>query len=189
MKRWGKVGSLSMSRCQGVFFALLLGFVLLTTAGCGAADLGGGDSVSAVAPGGGGGPQAMSAGERAWAMEIFSRVNAERAAFDLPDLVWDESAATAAYAHSWDMDARDYFDHVSPDGLDAGDRMEAAGVEWVAYGENIAMGYQNPSEVVAAWMQSPGHRANILNPSFTHVGVGIHSGPADGPWWTQDFFR
>ncbi|MGV9632530.1 CAP domain-containing protein, partial [Streptomyces sp. NPDC003487] len=92
----------------------------------------------------------------------------------------------AAQAHSDDMAARDYFDHVSPDGTDPGKRITAAGYRWSTYGENIAKGQQTADSVMTSWMNSPGHRANILNCSFKNIGIGIHDG-SGGPWWTQDF--
>jgi uncharacterized protein YkwD len=84
------------------------------------------------------------------------------------------------------MAARDYFDHTSPDGKDPGDRITAAGYQWTTYGENIARGQQTPAAVMDSWMNSPGHRANILNCSFKEIGLGVHEG-SGGPWWTQVF--
>ena len=59
----------------------------------------------------------------------------------------------------------------------------------MSYGENIAMGQRTPHEVMVAWMNSAGHRRNILDPSFTHLGVGVHTSYDAGPWWTQNFIR
>ena len=72
-----------------------------------------------------------------------------------------------------DMGTRDYFDHYTPEGLGPGDRIDQAGYEGSAWGENIAWGYPTPEAVVAGWMNSPGHRANILRDEYTHLGVGI----------------
>ncbi|RMI30185.1 CAP domain-containing protein [Nocardia stercoris] len=79
-----------------------------------------------------------------------------------------------------------FFSHTDPDGTDPGDRIAAAGYTWQAYGENIAQGQADANAVVTAWMNSPGHRANILNCGFTQIGIGIADG-SGGPWWTQDF--
>lgn len=93
---------------------------------------------------------------------------------------------TAALRHSQDMAAKGYFDHNSPDGRDPGDRITAAGYRWTTYGENIARGQQTPESVMEGWMNSPGHRDNILNCAFKEIGVGVHDA-SGGPWWTQAF--
>lgn len=169
--------------------ALLAGAsVLAALSGCGAGGLLGGDE-PATPPGGAGTVGLMSTGERAWALEALERVNGVRTANDLAPLAWDEAAARAAYEHSWDMDLRQYFDHVNPDGKDPGDRLTEAGVAWTLVGENIARGHPDPAAVVQGWLESPAHRANLLTPAYTRVGIGVHTGPAEGPWWTQDLFR
>ena len=129
---------------------------------------------------------AMSVDEIATALEVWSLVNEERERAGLPTLAWDAGAAEVAYAHSLDMDARGFFSHTNPDGLAPWDRLTAAGISWSAAGENIARGYGSAAAVMAGWMASDGHRANILHPSFSRLGVGVHEGP-DGPWWTQVF--
>ncbi|MEK9520968.1 CAP domain-containing protein [Streptomyces venezuelae] len=91
----------------------------------------------------------------------------------------------AAQGHSEDMAARDFFDHTNPDGAGPGERVTAAGYPWSTYGENIAMGQSSPEQVMESWMNSPGHRANILNCDFKEIGIGIHS--QGGPYWTQVF--
>ncbi len=160
----------------------------LSLAGCGAASLL--DSTAAVVPDGGPGTYAtMSSGERVWAEEVLLHVNEERQAAGLLPLAWDERAAEVAYAHAWDMDVEGFFDHVNPQGLGPEERLAAAGFALTLVGENIARGVGTPEAVVRAWMESPGHEANILTPGFTRAGVGVHTGPADGPWWTLDLFR
>ena len=94
------------------------------------------------------------------------------------------SQPAVARAHSADMRDRGYFDHVDPEGLDPFDRAEQAGL--TALAENIAVGQPDPAAVMADWMNSPGHRANILDCSLTHLGVGVAQGDG-GPWWTQLF--
>ncbi|MCX4529716.1 MULTISPECIES: sigma-70 family RNA polymerase sigma factor [unclassified Streptomyces] len=118
--------------------------------------------------------------------QVIALVNKERAAAGCGPLKEDPKLRAAAQGHSDDMAARDFFDHTNPDGADPGKRTTAAGYKWSTYGENIARGQQTADSVMNSWMNSPGHRANILNCSFKDIGVGIHQG-AGGPWWTQNF--
>ncbi|MEU7278769.1 sigma-70 family RNA polymerase sigma factor [Streptomyces sp. NPDC045431] len=121
-----------------------------------------------------------------FAQQVTELVNRERAKSGCAPVTMNDRLATAAQRHSEDMAARDYFDHTSPDGSGPGERVSAAGYAWSTYGENIARGQQSPASVVDSWMNSPGHRANILNCAFKEIGMGIHSG-SGGPWWTQVF--
>lgn len=130
---------------------------------------------------------AMSAVEYAMAQEVLELVNQERAAQGLAALQWHEGAAEVAYAHSVDMDVRDFFDHTNPDDELPWDRLAAAGITYRTAGENIAWGYRSPDGVMAAWMDSDGHRANILRTSFTHIGIGVHAPQGGSVWWTQVF--
>jgi uncharacterized protein YkwD len=114
-------------------------------------------------------------------------MNEIRSGRGLKPLTIDERASRAAYEHGWDMDLRDYFAHVNPDGEGPEERLARHGVGRPAVGEVLARGHATPEDVVAAWMASPPHRANLLHPGWTRVGIGIHSGPAEGPWWTADF--
>ncbi|MEW2162642.1 sigma-70 family RNA polymerase sigma factor [Streptomyces sp. NPDC007084] len=118
--------------------------------------------------------------------QVVALVNQERAAAGCGPVTEDPELEEAALNHSADMAARDFFDHSNPDGEDPGERITAAGYRWSTYGENIARGQQTPAAVMDSWMNSPGHRANILNCSFKNIGVGVHKG-SGGPWWTQDF--
>ncbi|MFD3539084.1 sigma-70 family RNA polymerase sigma factor [Streptomyces sp. NPDC058662] len=118
--------------------------------------------------------------------QVVALVNAERAAAGCGPLKEDAQLRAAAQGHSDDMARRDFFSHTSPDGSDPGGRTTAAGYRWSTYGENIAKGQQTPKSVMDAWMNSEGHRKNILNCAFKDIGVGIHQGPG-GPWWTQNF--
>jgi uncharacterized protein YkwD len=105
----------------------------------------------------------------------------------------DSALVEAAGAHASDMVRRHYLDHTSPDGRDPGDRMKAAGYRGSSWGENIAAGYDSAQQVVAAWMQSDGHRKNILNCRFTTIGIGYDSGRVKSDYgpgsWVQDFGR
>lgn len=88
----------------------------------------------------------------------------------------DSRLQCAARNHARNMSENDFFDHTDPQGRDAGERIELAGYEWSVFGENIATGQTSPERVVAAWMGSAGHCANIMDPNFTEAGVGNYSG-------------
>jgi uncharacterized protein YkwD len=118
-----------------------------------------------------------------YADEVTRLTNAERAKAGCAAVRTDDRLAAAALAHSQDMVDRDYFSHTSPDGEGPGDRAAAAGYpSWS--GENIAAGYTTPAAVVAGWMNSSGHRANILNCDSKATGVGFDP---RGNMWTQMF--
>ncbi|MFD9911058.1 CAP domain-containing protein [Streptomyces sp. NPDC059063] len=119
--------------------------------------------------------------------EVLALTNGHRAAAGLHPLAPDPRLAAAAQAHSADMVARAFYAHTAPDGSEPWDRAAAAGSAHRRVGENIACGQRSPGEVVTGWMNSPGHRANILKPSFTHLGVGFAGGGAAGTYWTQVF--
>ncbi|MEW2401206.1 CAP domain-containing protein [Streptomyces sp. NPDC046862] len=121
------------------------------------------------------------------AAEVVALTNAERASAGLPPLAGDPLLATAAQAHSADMVARAFYSHTSPDGSEPWHRAAAAGSTRRTIGENIACGQRSPAEVVRGWMDSPGHRANILKPAFTHIGIGFAGGGSAGTYWTQLF--
>jgi uncharacterized protein YkwD len=114
---------------------------------------------------------------------VVSLVNAERASRCGP-LAVDDRLTIAAQRHSDDMAANDYFSHTSLDGSTLVDRVRAAGFTGGTLGENIAAGQRTPQDVMAAWMASAGHRANVLNCDYTVIGVGLNQ---DGWYWTQDF--
>jgi uncharacterized protein YkwD len=116
--------------------------------------------------------------------EVVYLVNAEREAAGCGPLAVNDALTAAAQGHSDDMAANDYFSHTSLDGATASDRAEAAGFTGTALGENIAAGQRSAQDVMAAWMGSEGHRANILNCDYTVIGVGLNE---DGWYWTQMF--
>ncbi|WP_326783899.1 CAP domain-containing protein [Streptomyces sp. NBC_00151] len=119
--------------------------------------------------------------------EVISLTNTERASAGLPPLAADATLTAAAQAHSADMVTRDFYAHTSPEGSRPWDRAAAAGSAHRAIGENIACGQRSPAEVVRGWMDSPGHRANILKRDFTHIGIGLAGGSRAGTYWTQLF--
>lgn len=103
-------------------------------------------------------------------------------------LAWDPILADVALAHSRDMATRNYFSHETPEGQRLGERMALAGYRFTSAGENIAAGYPTPDAVVAAWLASPGHCANLMSGSYKVVGIGFDTGSGRyGSYWTQDF--
>lgn len=121
------------------------------------------------------------------AAAVIDLTNRERAQHGLLPLSADPLLTTAAQAHSADMVARAFYAHTAPDGSRPWDRAAAAGSTRRSIGENIACGQRSPADVVEGWMNSPGHRANILKPGFTHIGVGFAGGGRAGTYWTQLF--
>lgn len=116
---------------------------------------------------------------------VLKLVNVERAKVGCSPVTADASLAKLAQAFSKDMAVRDFFDHTDPDGDTPWDRAKAAGITNLG-GENIARGQADAAAVMSAWMNSEGHRANILNCDYKTLGIGVHFAPG-GPWWTQDF--
>jgi uncharacterized YkwD family protein len=116
--------------------------------------------------------------------QVVELTNQERANNGLQPLQIDESLSDVAREKSRDMAGNGYFDHNSPSYGSPFDMMKSFGISYSTAGENIAKGQRSPQEVVQAWMDSPGHRANILNGNFTHIGVGHVE---QGNHWTQMF--
>lgn len=117
---------------------------------------------------------------------VVELTNKERAKVGLAPLEMDSPLMAAAREKSQDMKDNNYFSHTSPTFGSPFDRLKALGISYSAAGENIAKGQRTAEEVVAAWMNSQGHRENILNPNFTHIGVGYVK---DGNIWTQQFIK
>ena len=120
----------------------------------------------------------------------FILVNAFRNYHGVAPLYWDNNACIAAANHSYDMAIYNYFDHNSLDGRTPGDRLTQASVRWMCWGENISAGYQDGTDAYNSWVNSAGHRANMLDSSFRYLGVGsAYNGSSTYRWyWTQDFF-
>lgn len=116
--------------------------------------------------------------------QVVALVNEQRAANGLSPLTLNTELSNVARVKSQDMHDNNYFDHTSPTYGSPFDMLASFGISYRAAGENIAMGYATPEAVMEAWMNSPGHRANILNSSYTQIGVGY---VADGSYWTQEF--
>ncbi|EPH44923.1 CAP domain-containing protein [Streptomyces aurantiacus] len=124
-------------------------------------------------------------GESAAEAEVLTLVNQERAKAGCRPVRADAGLDALAGDFSADMAERGFFSHTDPDGATPWDRAEKVGITDLG-GENIARGQANAQSVMDAWMNSPGHRANILNCDYQTLGVGAHFAPG-GPWWTQDF--
>lgn len=97
-------------------------------------------------------------------------------------VVWNDTLQVAAQRHSNDMDEKQFFSHTGSDGTNTGDRLMSLNYIYVTYGENIAEGYANETDVMVGWIKSPGHCQNIMNGDFTQMGVAT-----SGKYWTQVF--
>lgn len=126
-------------------------------------------------------PDRAAAAEKA----VIALVNEERAEVGCQPVTEDPKLAQLAQDFTDDMAVRDFFDHLDPDGKDPWERAKHAGILDLG-GENIGRGQSTAQDVMDSWMDSPDHRANILNCQYKTLGVGAHFGD-DGPWWTQDF--
>ncbi|MFI8522025.1 CAP domain-containing protein [Streptomyces sp. NPDC085481] len=127
----------------------------------------------------------LSSREAAAEAEVVRLVNVERAKVGCTPVSSDARLASLAGAFSADMAARGFFDHTDPSGATPWDRATQAGITSLG-AENIARGQVDAAAVMKSWMESDGHRANILNCTYTTLGVGVHFADG-GPWWTQDF--
>jgi uncharacterized protein YkwD len=107
---------------------------------------------------------------------IHGLTNNERTSRGLPALAFSAALTNGCQVHANDMAAMRRLTHTGSDGSNGGVRARRYGFAWVAWGENIASGFTSSQSLVAAWMNSSGHRANILNRSFTHMGIGMQRG-------------
>ena len=126
----------------------------------------------------------VSSSTTAFEAEVVRLVNQRRAEHGLKSLTQDWQLSRVARYKSQDMKDVGYFSHTSPTYGSPFQMMKSFGISYRSAGENIAKGYASPEAVVNAWMNSPGHRANILNSTYTHIGVGYVS---SGNYWTQMF--
>ncbi|WP_432828993.1 CAP domain-containing protein [Dactylosporangium sp. CA-092794] len=129
-------------------------------------------------------PQA--GGNTAYEAQVLAIVNTERAKAGCQPLAFNAKLRAAAYKHSADMATRNYFSHDTPDGVSFATRITNEGYRWSMAAENIAKGQRTPEDVMKAWMNSSGHRANILNCKLKDLGVGL-AYQGKSPIWTQDF--
>ncbi|TCN22228.1 spore coat assembly protein SafA/uncharacterized YkwD family protein [Mesobacillus foraminis] len=119
--------------------------------------------------------------------QVIQLTNQERAKHGLRPLAANWELSRVARYKSADMRDKNYFSHTSPTYGSPFTMIKNFGIAYRSAGENIAAGQRTPQEVVNSWMNSPGHRANILNSSYTHIGVGHASGGSYGHYWTQMF--
>ncbi|MFD4257948.1 CAP domain-containing protein [Streptomyces sp. NPDC058534] len=146
----------------------------------------GGDTGSDSGTGSGSGSGSGSGGSGGTEAQVLALVNEERAAAGCSPVTANDKLTRAADDYSDVMASSGVMSHTGPDGSTMTSRVEAAGYQWSTLGENIARGQADAASVMDSWMNSEGHRANILNCSFKELGVGVHVGDG-GPWWTQNF--
>lgn len=127
--------------------------------------------------------------ESAMEDEVLRLVNEERTSRGLNALKRASDLDALARAHSADMINRHFFDHNNPDGQSPFDRMRAAGISYRAAAENIASGQRSAAAVMNAWMNSSGHRKNILNATYTEIGIGAVKSSGGTIYWTQEFVK
>lgn len=137
-------------------------------------------------------PSAAPADSSSQLMRVLELTNAQRVAAGLLPLRWNQALSSAAAAHAGDMAARGYFAHNSPEGVTPTDRAKGAGYEaygWGGHyvGENLARGYASSEDAFRGWMESPGHRANILNGKYREMGAALVTGPGGVRVWAQEF--
>lgn len=135
-----------------------------------------------------------NAGREVLALSNRSRATArrcgEQALAAAPPLAWNERLGRAALGHSANLAQGRYFSHQEKDGSLPADRVARSGYAWRLVGENIASGNRTPQDAVAAWLASPGHCANLMNPRFTEMGAAYAIDPLNEnrtPYWTQVF--
>ena len=126
---------------------------------------------------------------RAVEQRLFAAINQVRATHRLPPLRWRERVAEPARHHSERMLRHHFMSHNDPELGGPGDRLSAAGISWRACGENIYQGFgRDPVQsAIQMWMQSSGHRKNILSPTFTDTGIGVTVN-RDGEYWITQMF-
>lgn len=132
-------------------------------------------------------PSQTNGSYSAFQNQVVQLVNKERAANGLKALTVNNELNKTATLKSEDMAKLNYFDHTSPTYGSPFDMMKKYGITYRTAGENIAMGQTTPDQVMQGWMNSPGHRANILNSSYTQIGVGIAKNAQNQYIWTQQF--
>jgi uncharacterized protein YkwD len=135
-------------------------------------------------------PSTGKCGMNAFEEEVFNIVNQNRQNSGLQPYQCDAKAVQVARSYSALMCQTGHFSHYGPDGSTPWTRLKAGGVSYSSAGENIAAGQTTPEKVMTSWMNSSGHRANIMSSSFTHIGVGYDNcGNGYKHYWTQSFFR
>ncbi|MED2973773.1 CAP domain-containing protein [Fictibacillus sp. B-59209] len=135
-------------------------------------------------------PAAPPSGNQGYSQEMIQRVveltNQERRKYGLSDLKWDPSLTNVAQVKANDMEKNNYFSHNSPTHGSPFELMDKMDIPYSSAGENIAVGQKSPEQVVNDWMNSEGHRKNILNPDYTHIGIGYTD---NEDFWAQEFIK
>ena len=121
--------------------------------------------------------------------QVVKLVNVERAKQGLQPLTENWQLSRVARYKSADMATKNYFSHTSPTYGSPFKMMESFGIKYSSAGENIAYGQKTPEQVMTAWMNSPGHRSNIMSPSYSQIGVGYATNKSGTAYWTQMFIR
>lgn len=124
-----------------------------------------------------------------YAQQVADLVNEERSKAGLSSLTMNASLSRVAQAKAEDMRDKNYFSHTSPTYGSPFDMMKQFGISYSAAGENIAKGQRSPESVMTAWMNSQGHRANILNSSYEQIGVGYCTDANGNTYWVQMFIK
>lgn len=182
-----------------ISFLTLLTCCTLGLSACGSGGSGeltanqGGTGTGNPVGGGGGastGHSTATPTEVAHAQSVITITNMERATNGgLPALTENTAMSNVAWIYSKMMYDTNRFSHTDANGNGPGTRVSAAGISWTFVAENIAMGQTSAASVMTAWMNSAGHRANILHTSPTEIGVGLYIAPDGTYWWTQLFRR
>jgi uncharacterized protein YkwD len=175
---------------------LLASVAILSSTGCfGGATSAGGNGAD---PAGGSETVVLSTGEVGvcdrtrdaddLALQILSLINLERARHGVDPVRMNSQLKDAAEDYACTMASEDFFEHINPvTGEGPGDRAAKAGYGFFSIGENLAGGHLNPAEAVEAWMESPGHRTNLLSPEWKESGVGVRQGGSLRIYWVQLF--
>jgi uncharacterized protein YkwD len=125
-----------------------------------------------------------------WRAEILSLVNAERERAGLDPVASSVTLTRQATQYACELIQYDFFDHVNPvTGSTLGERARQFGYDYYVVGENLGAGQSTPQQVFRDWMNSPGHRRNVLDPRFVELGVGVAVGGRYRTYWVQEFGR
>lgn len=126
----------------------------------------------------------------AWRLTILRLVNAARAEYGLNPVRYSQALEEQATQYACELIHYDFFGHDNPyTGTTLADRAVEFGYQYFVIGENLAAGQRTPEQAFNDWMESPGHRANILDARFTELGIGIRTGGTYGAYWVQEFGR
>ncbi len=179
------------SRWLQIALGVMIGFLPALTAGCGASGGGAGNGNDGiiVVPDNNNGSTGCSgaATTQELAAQVVVLANAERANAGVAALTVNPTLQAVAEAYAEQMVTQGFIGHTDPAGNSIDDRVTAAGYSWIAVGENLAYGPCTAEDAINGWMNSEGHRANILNAVFTETGVGAYPGPDYPMYWVHVF--